>query len=430
VDRDRTETQASPEHVRFNFAMGLVHGIFFEAGLAFSSPTAVLPVFLNQFTGSLALIGLSTAVVKAGGVLPQLIVAHRLQGRSRSKRVLVPAIWIRAASWGVLGLFTWACADCGTAALLGALLFLLVVFSTAGGVANVPFNELWGKALPARLRGRFWGNRQLWGGLLAIGSGYGVRSVLSAEIAFPKNYALLFAFSFFLISLSYVALSSVREPAGERSGTRDRFGTFLFNAISLFRRDRGFTWLIVAQLSTMFFGFAVPFYVLYGKEQLGMPIEQVGILVSAQMAGAIGSNLLWGSLSDRLGNRSVIRLTAVATIIIPALALAGQHGGWELLIPVFVFIGSAISGGNIGFVNYVLEIAPPSLRPTYIAVSGTLNGLLALLPIVGGWVVDMGSYRLAFWIALGFAVVALGSTLKLTCLRPKDGNRSREPKRS
>jgi hypothetical protein len=83
--------------------MGLMHGILFEAGLAFSSPTAVLPVFLNQFTGSLTLIGLFTAVVKAGGVLPQLIVAHRLQGRSRSKRILVPAIWMRAASWGVLG---------------------------------------------------------------------------------------------------------------------------------------------------------------------------------------------------------------------------------------------------------------------------------------------------------------------------------------
>jgi hypothetical protein len=429
MDRGKTDRRAYPEHIRFNFAMGLMHGILFEAGLAFSSPTAVLPVFLNQFTGSLALIGLFSAVVKAGGVLPQLIVAHRLQGSARSKRVLVPAIWIRAASWGVLGLFTWLCSDCGTATLLGALLLLLVVFSTAGGVANVPFTELWGRALPVRLRGRFWGHRQLWGGLLAIASGYAVRAVLSAEIAFPKNYALLFAFSFLLLSFSYVALSSVREPAGDGERSRDRFGRFLFNTISLVRRDRGFTWLIIAQLSTMFFGFAVPFYVLYGTERLGMPTEQVGILVAAQMVGAIGSNLLWGPLSDRLGNRSVIRLTAAAAILIPALALVGQHGGWKLLIPVFVFIGSAISGGNIGFINYVLEIAPPSLRPSYIAVSGTLNGFLALLPVVGGWVVDVGSYRLAFWIALGFAVVALTSTSKLTCLRPRDRNRHRELKR-
>jgi MFS family permease len=96
---------------------------------------------------------------------------------------------------------------------------------------------------------------------------------------------------------------------------------------------------------------------------------------------------------------------------------------------VFVFIGSAISGGNIGLIIYVLEIAPPSLRTSYIAVSGTLNGLLALLPVVDGWVVDAGSYRLAFWIALGFDVVALTSTLKLTCLRPGDRNWHPEPKR-
>jgi hypothetical protein len=113
VDGSGTDSRAYPEHVWFNFAMGLIHGILFEASLAFSSPTAVLPVFLNQFTGSLALIGLFSAVVKAGGVLPQLIVAHHLQGSARSKRVLVPAIWVRAASWGVLGLFTLLCSDCG-----------------------------------------------------------------------------------------------------------------------------------------------------------------------------------------------------------------------------------------------------------------------------------------------------------------------------
>ncbi|MBN1837822.1 MAG: MFS transporter [Spirochaetales bacterium] len=416
-----TEAAASPEHVRFNFAMGLIHGILFEAALAFSSPTAVLPVFLSHFTGSLALIGLFSAVVKAGGVLPQLIVAHRLQGRSQNKPVLVAAIWARAAAWGVLGGFTWLCADCGAAVLLGALLVLLLVFSIAGGVANVPFMELWGKALPARLRGRFWGHRQLWGGLLAVGAGYGVKAVLAADIVFPRSYAVLFASSFLLLALSYVALSSVREPAGEVSSVKDGLGRFLLRAVSLLRHDTGFVWLTVTQFATMFFGFAVPFYVLYGREHLGMPAEQVGILVAAQMVGVIVSNLLWGWLSDRFGNRIVIRLTAVATVAIPALALAGRLGSWQVLVGVFALIGAALSGVNIGFVNYVLEIAPAQQRPTYIAVNGTLNGLLAMLPIAGGWVVDAGSYRLAFWIAFGVSLLALGSSLKLRCLRPRGG---------
>jgi MFS family permease len=416
-------TVPSSEHTRFNFAMGLFHGIFFQAGMAFSSPTTVLPVFLNHFTGSLALIGLFSAVVTAGGVFPQLFVAHRMQGRQRGKSVLVSAIWVRAGAWAILGALTWMCAGCGSTFILVSLLVLLLTFSVAGGIANVPFTGIWGKTIPARLRGRFWGHRQLWGGLLALGSGYVVKRVLSAPLAFPKNYALLFLLSFLLIALSYVALSSVREPPGTVVNERKALGAFLKEAASLFRRDRDFGRFAVVQAATMFFQFSMPFYVLYGRKILGMATEDVGILVAAQVGGAIASNLLWGWLSDRFGNRSVIRLTAVATLLLPAIALLSQSVGWAMLVVVFILSGMVISGQGIGFVNYVLEIAPEPDRPTYIALSGTLNGLLAMLPIVGGWVVDAGSYQLSFGIALAAAAVAVGLSFGLKCLRPDNSLR-------
>lgn len=413
-------SRSSAEDVRFNFAMGLLHGIMFQAGMAFSAPNTVLPVFLNHFTGSLSLIGLCSAVVTAGGVLPQLVVAHRLQGRRRTKPVLVAAIWTRAAAWGVLCLFTWLCRNCSGGLILSALFILLLVFSVAGGVANVPFGDLWGKTLPVRLRGRFWGHRQLWGGLGAVGAGYTVKAILAADLRFPRNYAFLFGCSFMLLSLSYIALSSVREPDGDRRGERFPFGRFLVATVSLLRDDTRFFRLILAQTTTMFMAFALPFYVLYGRDRLGMPAEQIGILVAAQTGGAIASNLLWGWLSDRFGNRSVIRITSAITIAIPALALACRFGGWGVLSGVFVLIGVATSGSGVGFVNYLLETAPPASRPSYIALSGTLNGLLALLPVLGGWVVVVGSYRLAFGIALGFGMLSLVFSMNLPCLRRPD----------
>ena len=41
-----------------------------------------------------------------------------------------------------------------------------------GGIAAVPFYDIWGKSIPSNLRGRFFGNRQLCGSVLAIGSGF------------------------------------------------------------------------------------------------------------------------------------------------------------------------------------------------------------------------------------------------------------------
>lgn len=70
---------------------------------------SVLPVFLNHFTGSQAMIGLFSALMNAGSVLPQLFVADRLAGRRTKKPLLVVPIWVRAAVWLALGLLAYFC---------------------------------------------------------------------------------------------------------------------------------------------------------------------------------------------------------------------------------------------------------------------------------------------------------------------------------
>ena len=167
----------------------------------------------------------------------------------------------------------------------------------------------------------------------------------------------------------------------------------------------------------------MPFYVLYGKNELGMAAEQVGVLVGAQMAGAIVSNLMWAPLSDRVGNRIVCILTAATAAMIPLLALLSSTVGWTLLIAVFVLIGVSTSGAGIGFTNYLLEIAPEPLRPAYIALRGTLAGSMFVMPILGGLIVDVYSYPAAFVVSLVALLMAVGLSFKLKPVRRGDASR-------
>ncbi len=412
-----------PDNVRFNFTCGVLHGVFYRAGIAFSEPTSVLPVFLNHYTGSLTMIGLFSALIQGGGVIPQLFVANRLERARRKKPLLLVAIWIRAAAWGVLGLLAYFWHNGDTTLVLAALLVLLFVFSFAGGVAAVPFNDLWGKVLPATIRGRFFGYRQLWGGVLALGAAYVVKRVLgNNDLIFPNNFGVLFLLSFGFLVVSYIALSSVREPEDEVITVRRPLAAFLRESSRLVWEDRDLGRLLLSRLTIGFGVFATPFYVLFGRHELQMPSEQVGILVAVQVSGAILSNLVWAELSDRLGNRSVIRLTGIVGMLIPAVALTSHIiGESALLLVVFGLLGCYFSGMGIGFNNYLLEIAPASLRPAYIALSGTLAGTAFLLPIAGGLVVDLWGYDAAFAVTAAVAAVGFGCALTLKCVRTTNG---------
>ena len=137
----------------------------------------------DNFTDSKILIGFSSTIIGSlggiGSVLPQLFVANRLETKVHKRPLLRVAITIRALCWGVLSLLTYLFAISHPNLVLLSLFLLLTVFTLMGGVAVTPFMDIWGKAIPSTLRGRFFGYRQLLGGILAIASGFIAKYVLA-----------------------------------------------------------------------------------------------------------------------------------------------------------------------------------------------------------------------------------------------------------
>ena len=56
--------------LKWNFAIGLIHGILCISGEAFYNPDTVLPIFLDHFSKSKMLIGLSSTLIgRLGGIM-------------------------------------------------------------------------------------------------------------------------------------------------------------------------------------------------------------------------------------------------------------------------------------------------------------------------------------------------------------------------
>jgi MFS family permease len=63
--------------------------------------------------------------------------------------------------------------------------------------------------------------------------------------------------------------------------------------------------------------------------------------------------------------------------------------------------------------TYLLEMAPPERRPTYIGLANTLTFPLALLPVAGGALAGYTSYIWLFVVAAGFGIAGLWAVKKL-----------------
>lgn len=408
----------------WNFAMGLLHGIFYNGGIAFSNVSTVLPVFLDNFTTSKILIGLSSSLMGplggVGSALPQLITAHKIESRTKKKPFLVGAIIVRALCWGVLTLITYFFALSQPGVVVFLLFFLLTVFTFMGGVASIPFFDIWGKAIPSNLRGRFFGYRQLGGGLMAIGAGWIVKSILSNNsIKFPDNYSLLFLLCFIFISISYLALGSVKEPISEVYERPLTFRAFLQKNFRVLKSDHNFRRFIIVQIIIGSASLAMPFYVLYARNILKMELGMVGIFLSVQMAGGMLSNIIWAHLSDFKGNKLIIVFTALIGFFIPLLALIIPASHSALFILVFAASGVFINGRSVGSTNFLLDIAPAKDRPTYISLKGTLALPIVIFPLIGGIITQYFSYETLFKIT---GLLAMGGFISSCTLKePRRG---------
>ncbi|MEA1927854.1 MAG: MFS transporter [Candidatus Auribacterota bacterium] len=388
----------------WNFAMGLLHGIFYNGGIAFTNVGTVLPVFLDNFTTSKILIGFSSVLMGPlggiGSALPQLITAHRIESRTRKKPFLVAAIVVRALCWAALALITYFFSLSHPGFVVVSFLFLITVFTFMGGVAAVPFFDIWGKAIPANLRGKFFGYRQLGGGVMAIAAGWIVKRILGdSSIVFPDNYFFLFLLCFIFISISYMALGSLKEPIAEVHKYPLPFREFLKKSLRILKADHNFRRFIIVQIMMGSAGMALPFYVLYARNILKVELGMVGIFLSAQMAGGLISNIIWAHLSDLKGNKLIIVFTALISFLIPLLAMIIPIASPAVFLVVFVAIGFFINGRSIGSTNFLLDIAPARDRPTYISIKGTLALPIVLYPLIGGVIIQYFPYMTLFIIS-------------------------------
>ena len=415
----------SNPHYRRNFICFVLDYVFFGVGLAFISQTTVLPSFVSQLTDSAPLIGLASTIQTGAWLLPQLIAASYLADKDRKKPYLMlPAAIGRPVFWLLAGVL-FVAGDLSPTLILGLFFIGLAVFMSTDALAAVAWFDIMSKAIPPTRRGRLFGIGQFFSGLLTVGAGAVVNALLGPQgPPFPRNYALLFFLAGLSFFVSLATMIFLREPVEPTQNERLPWNAFLPKLLTVLRENRTFSLVTALRLLMGLNGMALPFYVVYATEELQLGIEAIGLFLSSQVVGGILAGFVWGYLNERSGSRIVIQCSTVMALASPLLALLmgpiGRLAGASTIYVyslIFLAIGALNSSMMPGFINFVLELAPPEERATYIALTNTLCGVLLVVPFLGGWLLQATSYPVLF--AVTAVGIALGLVLTLRLEEPR-----------
>ncbi|MCK4317107.1 MAG: hypothetical protein KAX24_15175, partial [Anaerolineae bacterium] len=254
-----------PEHeVRRSFALGVFNGTAFRFAETLIDPPLILTWFVSQLTSSNLLIGLVAPMGNAGWFLPQIFVSTRVQRMQRKMPSYTLAAVIRTIAWLLLAAAVWLVDD--PRFLLAGFFALYAIARLSAGLAGLTFFDVVAKTIPARRRGSFFAWRQLLGGLLGLGGGWIVKTILyHPALPFPRGHAVLFLLYCAVMGPALAAFALIREPPGPVVAEPVTLREQLRRAGRLWRTDRVYRRYIAARLSLAMANIALPFYGIYAK---------------------------------------------------------------------------------------------------------------------------------------------------------------------
>lgn len=395
-----------------NFAAHLFHGLLGQTGFRLVNAPTFLPAYVMLLSGSEFVVGLCRAIQYLGMFLSPLIGANLIEHRRRVLPVgFVVGFGMRLQVLGI-ALAGYFFAPRGTVIAIAIFLFF---FGFLMGMQGVIFNFLMSKVIPVERRGFLVGLRTTLAGLTAATVAYlGGRYLVEPNVL-GNGYAVTFVISFVLTCLGLAMLVLIKEPVPPEVRTQVSLASRLRELPALLRSDRAFTYYFLSRALATMGRMAVPFYILYVGDVMGVANESgakiasgaaIGVLSTAFITANSVTNFGWGIIGDRTGFRFVFLISIVVWIAGAAgILVATDLTSFTLC---FLGVGAGMGGFQMAAQNMVLEFGARSDLPMRIALANSAQEFVGFIgPLLGGVIAVALSKESLFWIAIAFQVASI-----------------------
>jgi MFS family permease len=384
-----------------NFVIHLVHGLLGQTGFRLiNTPTFVPAYILLLSGGSDFAVGLALSLQALGSALTPLLSASIIGHRDQ---VLPVGFWTGGAMRvAVLGLALSGFFLTGNSALYAAIA-CMALFGLFAGMQVVVFQVLLAKVIPVTNRGKLLGLRNFLAGITTIIVAWYGGNYLIGTPPTVSGYSWVFLMAFALTSLGLLILALVREPRPPSVAQQQSLTEHLRAMPAFLRSEPEFARYVLARALATMGRMALPFYILYAGQTIGLSGPTLATLTIAFTAAATASNLLWGVMADRYGFRLCLLVTIAVWIVATlALLVSSEYGA---VIGVFVAIGASQEGFRMASMSLAMEFGAREQTALRVAAANTAAEIAgSVAPLIGGIIAT----------AMGYGAVFISASVVLT----------------
>jgi MFS family permease len=385
-------------HLKHNYIVNFIDGTAFWLGSSFFATRTILPLFITQVSNSTLAIGILSAIVSTGWLLPQLFTANWVR-RQPVKKIIPVNFGFFAERMPIIGLVlaAWLANWSMTAALVFGL-FCAAWFQIGSGIIAVGWQDMVAKLFPTKTRGRFMGATFFVGTVAGVLGARAASWVLDTY-PFPKNFMVSFALGAGFLVISWIFLALTKEPPDQPKTAPSNRSVDWDQIWEIIKQDHNFRKYVIAAIVTSLGSMAVGFLTVYTLDKWQVSNSMVGSFTIALLVGQALGYLVFGWLSDRAGHKIVLEIGSFLGAISLGFAIAAPTP--QIFFLVFILLGVNNAAWILSGINIVFEFCPADLRPTYIGLANTVIGVFSgASPLIGGLLVDKISYAWMFGIAL------------------------------
>jgi MFS family permease len=377
-----------------NHIRNILHGFFLTLGVTIAEPQTILPLMISHFGGGSILIGFFSSLLRGGAILVQLYAAFHAQSYPKMMPYFRKVLITRFFAWFFIGVAILTVGNNHPTLTLFLIGIGLFIFSFSAGFGAIYFKEITAKIFSHKFRGKTMSVRQFFSGLAAIISGSIVGYIL-VHFQAPFSYGILFIASAFIMGLGYISIGTIDEPIKTNVSKKEKsFKLFVKNAMKLLKSDKQLQTQVTTFLLAYSYLFALPFIIIDAKTKIDIDGTTIGMIITAQMVGAMLSNIVWAKLSSMGNNKLIAHITIALSIVAISLAFVANNLYAYMLI--FILIGASMDGNRISASNLLLILAPEDKRPIYSALQMNIVSFGMFFSIFGGLLLHWTNYNVLY----------------------------------